>query len=231
MASAFVPSTLRAGDLEPEFLQPLLKALALPALAKRLPKSPRVVNLAAMGRQPGQYGGTLRTIIGSQKDIRMMTIYGYARLVGYDEKLNLQPDILESFDVADDRVFTFKIREGHKWSNGSLLTPEDFRYCWEDVWLNDELTQGGLPPTLLVEGKPPRFEIVDPLTVRYSWDAPNPDFLPKLAAASPLSLVLPATYLKQFHKKYQDPFRLAGLMEENRAKKWTLLHIRMSRQY
>ncbi|MER8702721.1 ABC transporter substrate-binding protein [Mesorhizobium sp. M0768] len=231
MASAFLPGTLRAGDLEPEFLEPQLKARALPALAERLPKRPRALNLAAMGRQPGQYGGTLRTIIGSQKDIRMMTIYGYARLVGYDEKLNLQADILESFDVADDRVFTFKIREGHKWSDGSLLTSEDFRYCWEDVWLNDELSQGGLAPALLADGKPPRFEIVDPLTVRYSWDAPNPDFLPKLAAASPLSLVLPAAYLKQFHKKYQDPFRLAGLMKENRAQKWTLLHIRMSRQY
>ncbi|TIY04987.1 MAG: ABC transporter substrate-binding protein, partial [Mesorhizobium sp.] len=90
MASAFLPGTSRAGDLEPEFLQPKLKAKALPALAERLPKSPRALNLAAMGRQPGQYGGTLRTIIGSQKDIRMMTIYGYARLVGYDEKLNLQ---------------------------------------------------------------------------------------------------------------------------------------------
>ncbi|TIS07828.1 MAG: ABC transporter substrate-binding protein, partial [Mesorhizobium sp.] len=127
MASAVLPGTLHAGDLEPQFLQPLLKALALPALSERLPKKPRVLNLAAMGRQPGQYGGTLRTIIGSQKDIRMMTIYGYARLVGYDQKLNLQADILESFEVADDRVFTFKIREGHKWSDGSLLTPEDFR--------------------------------------------------------------------------------------------------------
>ncbi|TIT55428.1 MAG: ABC transporter substrate-binding protein, partial [Mesorhizobium sp.] len=74
---------------------------------------------------------------------------------------------LESFDVADDRVFTFKIREGHKWSDGGTLTPEDFRYCWEDVWLNDELSQGGLAPALLADGKPPRFDIVDPLTVRY----------------------------------------------------------------
>ena len=60
----------------------------------------RVVNLVAMGRQPGQYGGVVRTLIGSQKDIRLMTIYGYARLVGYDEKLNLQPDILESFEAV-----------------------------------------------------------------------------------------------------------------------------------
>ncbi|RVD20894.1 ABC transporter substrate-binding protein, partial [Mesorhizobium sp. M4A.F.Ca.ET.020.02.1.1] len=81
MASAFLPNTSSAGDLEPEFLQPRLQAGALPALAERLPKRPRALNLAAIGRQPGQYGGTLRTIIGSQKDIRLMTIYGYARLV------------------------------------------------------------------------------------------------------------------------------------------------------
>ena len=48
-------------------------------------------------------------LIGSQKDIRMMTINGYARLVGYTEDLQFQPDILESFDVQEGRIFTFKI--------------------------------------------------------------------------------------------------------------------------
>ena len=80
-------------------------------------------------------------------------------------------------------IFTFQIREGHKWSDGSPLTPEDFRYCWEDVWLNEDLTPGGPAAALLVDGKPPLFEIVDLRTVRYSWEAPNPDFLPSLAAA------------------------------------------------
>jgi peptide/nickel transport system substrate-binding protein len=42
-----------------------------------------------MGMQPGVYGGTVRTIIGSAKDIRYMTVYGYSRLVGYDTKLQL----------------------------------------------------------------------------------------------------------------------------------------------
>jgi ABC-type transport system substrate-binding protein len=41
-----------------------------------------------------------------------------AGLVGYDEKLRDQADILESFEVENDRVFTFKIREGHRWSDG-----------------------------------------------------------------------------------------------------------------
>lgn len=231
IASTLVPGTLRAANLEPGFLQPLLTAKSIPELAQRLPNKPRVVNVAAMGRQPGQYGGVVRTLIGSQKDIRLMTINGYARLVGYDEKLGVQPDVLESFETVEDRIFTFKIREGHKWSDGSLLTSEDFRYCFEDVLLNEDLSSGGLSTALLVDGNAPVFEILDPLTVRYSWDAPNPDFLPSLAAAQSLSIVLPAAYMKQFHKKYQDPQRLAGLMKQYKAKKWTALHIRMARQY
>jgi peptide/nickel transport system substrate-binding protein len=190
---------------------------------------PRIVKVASMGRQPGKHGGTVRTLIGSQKDIRLMTIYGYARLVGYDETLTLQPDILESFTSEEDRVFTFRLREGHKWSDGSLLTSEDFRYCWEDIINNEDL--GGVDTALMVDGKGPVFEVVDTLTVRYTWHAPNPDFLPKLAAPQALSLVVPAAYLKQFHKNYQDEAKLEELMKQNKAKKWTSLHIRMARQY
>ncbi len=231
IASALVPGTLRAADLEPEFLRSLLEAKSLPELVHRLPLTPRVVNVAAMGRQPGRHGGVVRSLIGSQKDIRLMTIYGYARLVGFDEKLNFQPDILESFEAVEDRIFTFRIREGHKWSDGSLLTPDDFRYCWEDVWLNKDLTPSGPAAALLVDGKPPLFEIVDDRTVRYSWEAPNPDFLPSLAAPQSLSMVVPAAYLKQFHKTHQEPSKLEELMKKNKAKKWTALHIRMARQY
>lgn len=226
-----VPLYARAAATEPEFLREELVAGRLPPLAERLPKTPRVINVAARGGVPGKHGGVIRTIVGGQRDIRLMTIYGYARLVGYDPDLKLQPDILERFDVEEDRVFTFRLREGHKWSDGSPLTPEDFRYSLEDVWLNEDLTSGGLSRSLLVDGKGPRFEIVDALTVRYSWDSPNPDFLPSLAGAAPLSIVLPSAYLKQFHEKYQDPQRLAGLMRQYRAKKWTTLHIRNSRQY
>jgi peptide/nickel transport system substrate-binding protein len=43
----------------------------------------------------------------------------YARLVGFDEKLNIQPDILESFEAQEERIFTFHIREGHKWSDAA----------------------------------------------------------------------------------------------------------------
>lgn len=230
-AATLVPAQVRAASLEPDFLKDLLQAGKLPPLAERLPKNPRVINMATTGREPGRHGGSIRTLIGSQKDIRLMTINGYSRLVGYDEQLKLQPDILASFDVQQDRVFTFRLRDGHKWSDGSPLTAEDFRYAFEDVWLSEDLSPGGPPTALIVDGKTPTLEIVDPLTVRYSWEQPNPDFLPALAAAQPLSMVVPSAYLRQFHKKYQDEKKLAELMKKKKAKKWSLLHLKMSRWY
>jgi peptide/nickel transport system substrate-binding protein len=202
----------------------------LPTLAERLPKKPAVTNLAAMGREIGQHGGDIRILVGGQKDIRYMTMFGNARLVRLTEKLEFEPDILESFDVQDGRIFTFKLRDGLKWSDGHPVTTEDFRYTWEDVIMNDDLSPGRAQE-LLVGGEPPSFEVVDPLTVRYSWKAPNPDFLPKLAAAQWLSLLMPAHYLKQFHKKYQDEEKLKELIEKNKAKKWTRLHTNKMRQY
>ncbi len=87
------------------------------------------------------------------------------------------------------------------------------------------------PPTdLLADGSPPRFEVIDPLTVRYSWDVPMPDFLPKLAAPAPLLLALPSAYMKQFHASYTDEATLAPLIEEQRVDDWADLHTKMSRQ-
>jgi len=231
-SSAVLPLPAHAAtDRDPPFLRPLIEAGKLPDLAGRLPAKPRVVNLAAMGREPGRYGGVVRTLIGGQKDIRMMTINGYARLIGLDEKLNFQPDILEAFEPVEERAFTFRIRDGHKWSDGEPLTSEDFRYMWEDVLSNKDLAKGGYDPMLLVDGKPPVFEIIDQLTVRYTWDAPNPDFLPVLAAAQPISLALPAHYMKQFHAKYQDKDKLDQMVEEEEVKNWATLHLKMARQY
>ena len=230
-AGVLAPSALNAQTALPDGDESQLITNSLPDTENPLPMVPRVINLRAMGRKPGHQGGTLRMLIGGQKDIRLMTIYGYARLVGYDQDLNFQPDILESLDQIDGRIFTLKIRQGHRWSDGSDLTAEDFRYCWEDVNLNEELRPGSLPNDLLAADEPPRFEVIDDLTVRYTWDRPNPRFLPGLAAPQPLTIVMPAAYMKQFHKKYQDNIRLAALVAEQSVETWVDLHARMSRSY
>jgi len=231
LASTALPRTLLGAARENDALASAVAEGKLPPLAERLPKTPRVINVAAMGREPGRHGGRIRMLIGSAKDIRLMTIYGYARLVGYDEHLNLHPDVLESYEVVEDRIFTFRLREGHKWSDGTPLTAEDFRYCWEDVLLNEDLSPAGLPTAMVIDGEAAKFEVLDERTVRYSWSVPNPDFLQKLAAPQPLIIAMPAAYLKQFHEKYQDEEKLEEILKAERLNKWSKVHMRMARSY
>ncbi|MEO8537885.1 MAG: ABC transporter substrate-binding protein, partial [Betaproteobacteria bacterium] len=169
---------------EPPSLEAAVAAGKLPPLAQRLPRVPLVFSASRSDWTLGRYGGELRTLMAKDRDIRMMVVYGYSRLVGYDEQLQLVPDILEKVDVVDSRTFTLHLRPGHKWSDGTPFTSEDFRYYWEDVAKNKDLSPFGFPQALLVGGKPPVFEILDTTTVRFSWPEPNPMFLPALAAPS-----------------------------------------------
>lgn len=229
MASTLLPVEAKALFVNPTALDDKVKEGALPDVADRLPKVPRIVRLKETGRLPGRHGGTVRSLIGGQRDIRYIPICTYSRLVGYDENLKLQADILESYESVEDRIFTFRLREGHKWSDGNPLTSEDFRYCWDDVFHNKELHKGGIPAELVINGEEPLFEVLDAVTVRYSWKMANADFLAQLAAASPLRLFMPAAYLKQFHPRYQDEAELAKLIKKNRVETWADLHQKVSR--
>jgi peptide/nickel transport system substrate-binding protein len=217
--------------VEPPSLVDAVKAGRLPPVEERLPKTPSVVDLAEMGREPGRHGGMLRTLMGRAQDTRMMVVYGYARLVGYTPDWELLPDILESFDAEDERVFTLRLREGHKWSDGHPFTTADFRYYWDDVLNDPEMSPGGLPAFLLVDGQPPRFEIIDETTVRYSWDKANRNFLPALAGARPEDLFQPAHYLKQFHARHADSAELERKVAAAGQRNWVALHFRQSQQY
>lgn len=229
LAGTLVPHRLMAAYLESDFMEAMETAAPLPPVEARLPKNPRVVNLAASGKQPGTHGGTIRMLIGGQRDIRYMPMISYARLVGYNEKRELEADLLESFEVEAERVFTFRLRDGHRWSDGSEFTAEDFRYVWEDMFHNKKLHKGGIPSNLKINDKGPRFEVLDRLTVRYSWDDPNPDFLTDLASPSPLRIMQPAAYLKQFHATYQSKEVLDTHIAREKVEDWVALHQRMSR--
>jgi peptide/nickel transport system substrate-binding protein len=167
-------------------------------------------------------------LIGRSRDVRMLVVYGYARLVGYDRSLRIVPDLLESIEVKDERVFTMRLRKGHRWSDGQPFTTEDFRYYWEDVANNKELSPTGPPSDLLVQGEPPRVEFPDKTTVRYAWSRPNPDFLPRMAGASPLFIFRPAHYLRQYHKKYaKKPLEGEGASKRG----WAALHNKEDNMY
>ena len=215
---------------ETPMLQAKVQSGELPPVAQRVPDDVQLVQLRE-DQSPGEHGGQLRLLMGKQKDIRQMVIYGYARLVGYTPELEIKPDLLKQIDVVEGRIFTLHLRKGHKWSDGHPFTSEDFRYYWEDIANNPELSKSGPPRTLVIDGELPRVEFPDAHTVRYSWNSPNPYFLTALAGAVPLYIYKPAHYLRQFHPRYQDAEVLAQRIEEDGKRTWMGVHFNRDRPY
>lgn len=216
---------------ESSFWAQEVNAGSLPHVQDRIPSEPLVVDLEAKGRSFGRQGGTLRTLISRTKDVRQMVVYGYARLVGYQPDYTLAPDILAAVDVEEGRKFTLHLRPGHRWSDGIPFTSDDFRYWWENVANDPDITPSGPPDFMIVDNRLGKVTFPDEHTVVFEWQIPNPNFLPLLAQASPPFIYRPAHYLKQFHQKFADPDTLVEKVKAARVKSWAALHNKRDNMY
>ena len=196
----------------------------LPPVSERIPEQVLVVDLEAKGRESGVQGGTLRTMVSRSKDIRQMVVFGYSRLMIYNDNYSLTPDILASVDVEEDRRFTLHLRAGHRWSDGHPFTSADFKYWWVDVANDPELSPAGPPQFMRVNGLLPTVTFPDEHTVVYEWAQPNPFFLPQLALARPPFIFRPRHYLEQFHQTYADIDKMAEEVISQKVRSWHSLH-------
>ncbi len=217
---------------ESPMLATLVHQGVLPPVAQRMPQSPAIAALPDTASGGGRYSDhDLRLLMGRSKDIRMMVVYGYARLVGYDRNYQLKPDLLADVEVVDGRIFTLRIRPGHHWSDGHPFTSEDLRYYFEDIASNQDLAPFGPPQSLLVDRQPPEFEVLDEYTARYSWAKVNPFFLPALAAPRPDIIYAPSHYLSQFHARYAPLDQLNQAAREKGYRNWAHAHVQRFRPY
>src|SRR3954470_23148758 len=94
-----------ASFIETPFFAERVQRGELPPIAARLPKEPLTVDLVAKGRSIGKPGVDVATIVVWARYIRYMSLPSYAQLAGYNEKLELEPDILASLENESDQVF------------------------------------------------------------------------------------------------------------------------------
>lgn len=59
-----------------------------------------------------------------------VTDFIYDGLAVYDDQLNPHPALAESWEVEDDRIYTFKIRKGVTFHDGEPLTAHDVRFTF-----------------------------------------------------------------------------------------------------
>lgn len=111
-------------------------------------------------------------------------------LVELDKDFNLIPAAAESWDVSDDgRVWTFKLRPGQVWSDGTPLTAYDYEatfrlgaspdHAWDFAWFHSFLGPGGIKNwSKVVAGELPVEELgiraVDDLTLEVESEEPFP---------------------------------------------------------
>ena len=151
----------------------------------------------------------------------------------YNSSLEMQPDILLSYENDKNRVFTLHLRPGHKWSDGTPFTAEDFRFQWEDMLIDKDMDRGGLDSALsMPAARAPKFEVIDRLTVRYTWeDAQSavPAGPGRRAAARYLQrLRLPQAVPCQIRRRRRRSRRRSP---QEKVKNWQALQIRKGRSY
>ncbi|HET8627015.1 MAG TPA: ABC transporter substrate-binding protein [Thermomicrobiales bacterium] len=198
-----------------------VKAGKLPPVEQRVPKNPLVLTPV---EKAGTYGNTWRTaLVGGQDTAWLTRTIGYQNLIRWDPQWQKTvPNIAESFESSPDaKEFTFKLRDGMKWSDGQPFGVDDVLFYAEDVYGNSELTtsKGSNPFTVTK---------VDDLTFKITFQKPNGLFLKNLATPTGQPsgeewARYPAHYLKQFHKKYADPAKLDQLIKQNNADSWVKL--------
>ena len=77
---------------------------------------------------------TIDPALNSAVDGANMILFAFDCLLAMDQDSKLIPAQAESFDVSDDNLtYTFHMRDGLKWSDGSPLTAEDFVYSWKRI--------------------------------------------------------------------------------------------------
>ncbi|MEM7130128.1 MAG: ABC transporter substrate-binding protein [Chloroflexota bacterium] len=202
---------------EAPMLADMVAAGDLPALDERLTSEPAVVEpLESVGTYGGELAGPSTNPTCCGWDVLEMRLQ---KLFTIDTDLStIIPNIAKGIDISDDQTeFTIHLRAGHKWSDGEPFTTEDFRFYFEDVISNEELTAS--PPGLWTsDGELAQFEVIDETTVKFTYTSPKPSLIVSLGTEVGNRGFRPAHYFKQFHADYNE--EVAALAEEQGFEDW-----------
>lgn len=186
-------------------LQALVDSGALPPAAERLGAEPRIVEPVS---EIGQYGGMFRGgMVGGNDRNLLLKFTGYEPLLAWDREWSGQviPNVATAYTASPDGTsFTFTLREGMKWSDGSPFTADDIAFGVNDVIAEDKLFPAK-PTWLLVDGKLPTVTATSPTEVTFTWQKPNGLFIINVAGVFGTQLtMLNKAYCSQFMPKYND---------------------------
>ena len=169
----------------------------LPALADRIPAEPLVV---VPYDAIGKHGGTLDVLSNAtEAGTSDFLSVRHVNLVRYSDDLQtIVPNVAKSWEWNDDFTqLTFKLREGHKWSDGAPFTSADVKF-WHDSLMLDTNIFEKPKDYVTVGGKTMTVDAPDATTVVFNLPAPKPGLLAHFATHFGQGFQ-PMHFLGQFH--------------------------------
>lgn len=152
----------------------------LPPVAERLPEEPLVVvPYDAVGR----YGGTLDALSNANEaGTSDFLSIRHVNLVRYSDDLEtIVPNVAKSWEWNEDYTqLTFKLRKGHKWSDGAPFTSADVKFWYDNLALDPKINEKP-KDYVTVAGQPMTVETPDDETVIFKLPAPKPGLLAHFA--------------------------------------------------
>ena len=115
-----------------------------PLIAKGDPGQPGGRFVIAASASPKTFNPLFAVDSPSDSIIRLL----FASLVNMDWATQQPgPGLAESWSVApDQKTWTFKLRQGVRWSDGEPLTADDFVFTWNDIMYNREFNRVTFDP-------------------------------------------------------------------------------------
>ena len=136
---------------EPDWVAALVKAGKLPPLEQRLPKEPLIVDTTMTADGVGEYGGTLRHVIGgrpqgwnwiagqnqgyggTEHNTMMCLVRTGPMWMLTPDKVEPLPQLAKSWEWSKDgHELTMHLIEGAKWSDGQPFSADDVMFAWDD---------------------------------------------------------------------------------------------------
>jgi peptide/nickel transport system substrate-binding protein len=183
-----------------------LATLALLGSAAAAPK--KVTGYTSLGVTEGKPGGTYTLVLGDSpqslfyygvidNNLGLLSQQMFDGLVEFNyATYKVEPALAESWTVSPDgKVYTFKLRQGVKWSDGQTFDADDVVFTYSQIVMNPE-ARAGDAASFKLDGKQVEVRKVNANTVQFVLPRPSPAFLLQMR-----SFIMPKHKLLKFSQE------------------------------
>ncbi|CAM3526871.1 ABC transporter substrate-binding protein [Deinococcus frigens] len=173
----------------PTRIRPALALISLALIGGALAAPKKVDGYSPLGVVKGKAGGNMTLALGDSpqslfyygvidNNLGLVSQQLFDGLVEFNfSTYKIEPALAESWTISPDgKVYTFKLRQGVKWSDGQAFNADDVIFTYKNMVMNPE-ARAGDAGNFKLDGKDITIKKVDASTVQFNLPRAAPAFL------------------------------------------------------